>query len=304
MAESPLSYLSTYLLRETLLGRNLAPYSIPGVYSPRNDRAAGDLYLRNYSVRNSPDPLENEPFLTNAYKVNEFGPNGGYDKDISFITDTAPVAPNVGPYGPVPPFTEALLLYSTTYRKNQYIKNKFVPLNAGSNVYSVTDQTILTPGANYQPYWAPQSFVPSLYSPYNVLLQRDPVGDTGLLSEDSYMMQLAAQSLKNNLQYRVDQNIANQTLGRVNILNGLKDPFNLAQILAGKRPVVARDWKITVGGGLLGNASDLLQRFTGTLIPVSPIPGDYFDEDMEQQNYGTAFSQLTAFRDGFVGKLN
>ena len=303
MAESPLSYFSTYFLRESLLGRNLQPYAIPGVFTPRNDRAAGDLFLRNLSVFNTPDPLENEPFLTNAYKVNEFGPNGGYDKDISFITDTAPVSPNVGPYGPTPPFTEALLLYSKTYLKNQYIKNKFVPTNAGSNVFSVTDQTILTPGANYQPYWAPQSFVPSLYSPYNVLLQRDPVGDTGLLSEDSYMMQLAAQSLKNNLQYRVDQNIANQTLGRVNILNGLKDPFNLAQILAGKRPVVARDWKITVGGGLLGNATDLLQRFTGTLIPVSPIPGDYFDEDMEQQNYGTAFSQLTAFRDGFVGKL-
>ena len=64
MAESPLSYFSTYFLRETLLGRNLAPYSVPGVFSPRNDRAAGDLFLRNISVVNSPDPLENEPFLT------------------------------------------------------------------------------------------------------------------------------------------------------------------------------------------------------------------------------------------------
>jgi hypothetical protein len=116
-------------------------------------------------------------------------------------------------------------------------------------------------------------------------------------------MKQSAQNLKDNLQYRVDQNIQNQTLGRLNILNGLKDPFNLAQILAGKRPIVARDWKITVGGGILGNGMDILQRFAGVTIPVSPIPGDYFDEDMEERNFGTAFSQLKAFRDGFVGKL-
>lgn len=306
MAESPLSYFSTYILRQDLLARNLAPYKVPGVYSGKNDRAAGDLFLRNLSVVNTPDPLENEPYLTNAYKVNEYGPNGGFDKDISFITDTAPVPPNVGPYGATPPFTNALLDYSKTYQKNQYIKNKFVPTNAGPGfnyVFSVTDQTILTPGGSYQPYWLPPSFVPSLYSPYNILLQGDPVGDEGLLSADSYMMQNSAKNLKDNLQYRVDQNVATQTLGRLNILNGLKDPFNLAQILAGKRPIVARDWKITVGGGILGNGMDILQRFAGVTIPVSPIPGDYFDEDMEQKNYGTAFSQLSAFRDGFVGKL-
>ena len=146
-----------------------------------------DLYLTNYSVINSPDPLVNEPYLTNAYKRNEFGPSGGYDKDISFITDTAPTTPNVGPYGATPPFTNALLAYSTTYQKQQYIKNKYAPSNAGAGgfnyIYSITDQTIVTPGAPYQPYWLPPSFVPSIYSPYNILLQKDPLGDSGLLSE-------------------------------------------------------------------------------------------------------------------------
>jgi outer membrane protein OmpA-like peptidoglycan-associated protein len=307
MAESPLSYFSTYTLRLNLLVRNLPAYKVPGVYTGKDDRAAGDLILTDYSVKNSPDPLVNEPFLTDEYKRNTFGPNGGYDKDISFITDTAPTKPNVGPYGATPPFTNALLAYSTTYQKGQYIKNKYVPTNAGAGgfnyIFSVTDQTIITPGAPYQPYWLPPSFVPSLYSPYNILLQGDPVGDTGLLSADSNMMKLSAKNLKDNLQYRVDQNVANQTIGRVNILNGLKDPFNLAQILAGKRPVIARDWKITVGSGILGNGMDILQRFAGVTVPVSPIPGDYFDEDMEQKNYGSAFSQITAYRDGFVGKL-
>lgn len=300
MAESPLSYFSTYILRQDLLARNLRPYKVPGVYTGKDDRAAGDLYLRNLSVVNTPDPLENEPYLTNAYKVNEFGPLGGFDKDISFITDTAPTPVNVGPYGPTPPFTEALILYTNTYRTSAVVKNRFSPIGGFTLVYNITDTQVI-PTNN--PYWAPPSFVPSLYSPYNILLQGDPVGDEGLLSADSNTMKLSAKNLKDNLQYRVDQNVYNQTIGRLNILNGLKDPFNLAQILAGKRPIVARDWKITVGSGILGNGMDILQRFGGVTIPVSPIPGDYFDEDMEQQNYGTAFSQLAAFRDGFVGKL-
>jgi hypothetical protein len=73
---SPLSYFSTFFLRQQLLSRNLPPYRVPGVYSGIDDRASGDLLLRNFSVINSPDPLENEPFLTNAYKINEFGPSG------------------------------------------------------------------------------------------------------------------------------------------------------------------------------------------------------------------------------------
>ena len=290
-----------------MLARNLPAYNVPGVYSGVNDRAAGDLYLRDYSVKNSPDPIPNEPFLTDEYKRNTFGPNGGYDKNISFITDTAPTKPNVGPYTSTPPFTTALLTYSTSYQQTQYVKNKYVPTNAGPGgfnyVFSVTDQTIITPGIKYQPYWAPPSFVPSIYSPYSIIIQKDPTGDSGPLSADSNMMKLSAQNLKNNLQARVDQNVANQTIGRLNILNGLKDPFNLAQILAGKRPIVARDWKITVGGGVLGNGMDILQRFAGITFPVSPIPGDYFDEDLEEKNYGTAFSQISAYRDGFVGKL-
>ena len=311
MAESPLSYFSTFILRQNLLGRNLPPYNVPGVYSGKNDRAAGDLFLRDSSVINTPDPLVNEPFLTDAYKRNEYGPNGGYDKDISFITDTEPTQPNQGAYGPTPPFLNAIVRYNFTFRAANAVRNKYAPIpsvdltqSAQTSYTFVYDNSIdRTVIPLFENYWAPPSFVPSLYTPYNILLQGDPVGDDGLLSEDSETMKVSAKNLKDNLQYRVDQNVRNQTIGRLNILNGLKDPFNLAQILAGKRPLVARDWKITVSGGILGNGMDILQRFAGVTVPVSPIPGDYFDEDMEEKNYGSAFSQITAYRSGFVGKL-
>jgi outer membrane protein OmpA-like peptidoglycan-associated protein len=311
MAESPLSYFSTFILRQNLLGRNLPPYNVPGIYSGKNDRAAGDLFLRDFSVVNTPDPLVNEPYLTDAYKRNEYGPNGGYDKDISFITDTEPTQPNQGAYGPTPPFLNAIVRYNFTFRAANATRNKFAPLpvvditqSAQTSYTFVYDNSIdRTVIPTFQNYWTPPSFVPSIYTPYNILLQGDPVGDDGLLSEDSDPMKLSAKNLKDNLQYRVDQNVRNKTIGRLNILNGLKDPFNLAQILAGKRPLVARDWKITVSGGILGNGMDILQRFAGVTIPVSPIPGDYFDEDMEQKNYGSAFSQIAAYRSGFVGKL-
>ena len=67
MAESPLSYFSTFTLRQDLLARNLPPYTVPGVYTGKNDRAAGDLYLTNYSTNmrdgadlNKPDYISNE----------------------------------------------------------------------------------------------------------------------------------------------------------------------------------------------------------------------------------------------------
>ena len=297
---SPLSYFSTFFLRQQLLSRNLPPYRVPGVYSGIDDRASGDLLLRNFSVINSPDPLENEPFLTNAYKINEFGPSGGFDKDISFITDTAPNSPNTGPYGPFPPFTEALLNYTTTFRTAAVVKNRFSPQGGFTNIYNISDRQVI-PTNN--PYWSPPSFQPSIYTPYNIILQGDPVGSDGSLSEDSQMMKNAAVFLKNNLQARVNQSIQNQTLGRLNILNGLRDPFNLAQILGGRRPLISRDWKITVGQGILGAGQEILQRFAGVTIPLSPIPGDYFDEDMNQRDSQNTFSQIAAFRDGLVGKL-
>ena len=97
---SQLSFSATKLLRDKLLLRNLTPYTKPGVYSPTSKPAQGDLVQSDVPVVNSPDNLiDDSPFSDKLYPLNEFGPLGGYDKDIGGLINTYPGVPNQGPYG-------------------------------------------------------------------------------------------------------------------------------------------------------------------------------------------------------------
>jgi hypothetical protein len=100
------------------------------------------------------------------------------------------------------------------------------------------------------------------------------------------MAQIAVEQAKKMFQARVDQNVRTETIGRVNILNGLQDPVNLSQILAGRRPIIDRDWKITSGGGnILSQGQDIVQRIAGFTLPFSPIPGDYFESGQSTERF-------------------
>ena len=85
MSQSTLTFPSTQTLRDSLLGRNLSPYSVPGVYSPAVNQIAYEFVQSNYSVINSPDELiANDPFANQLYPLNEYGPTGGYDLNINY----------------------------------------------------------------------------------------------------------------------------------------------------------------------------------------------------------------------------
>ena len=298
---SSLSFAATKAIREKLLLRNLKPYSKPGVFAPQSQPATGELLQNDFNVLDSPDVLiDANPFVNVLGVKNEFGPYGGYNTDISGLISTAQNTPNQGPYGSYPPYTDALELYSVTFQKRQYIKNEYTPDIGYIRYYDIGD--IIKEQKNAT-YWEPPSFRPSLYSPYSILLQEDPAGDSGVVSQDSRMMQIAAERAKYSFQQRVNQNVRSETIGRVNILNGLQDPVNLSQILAGRRPIIDRDWKITSGGGnILSQGQDIVQRIAGFTLPFSPIPGDYFEQDNIQRDFNTTQS-LAQSQGGLTARI-
>ena len=298
---SQLSFAATKYIREKLLLRNLKPYQKPGAFTTNSQPGTGSLVLNDFSVIDSPDGLiDNNPYVKVLGTRNEFNPEGGYNLDISGLISTSQSLSNQGPYGAYPPYTDALEMYSATFQKRQFIKNEYGPRGGYLEIYNIGD--IIKEQKNAV-YWQPPSFAPSLYSPYNILLQIDPLGDNGLLSQDSRMMQLAGEFAKNAFQARVDQNVRSETIGRVNILNGLQDPVNLSQILAGRRPIIDRDWKITSGGSnVLSQGMDIVQRIAGFTLPFSPIPGDYFEQDNLQRDFDSTQS-LARAEGGIVSRI-
>jgi hypothetical protein len=298
---SPLSFAATKFLRDKLLLRNLTPYTKVGVFVPTSQPATGSLLQNDFNVIDSPDVLiDANPFVNQLGVRNEFGPDGGYTLNIDGLINTAQNLSNQGPYGAYPPYTQALQVYSTTFQKAQYIKNEYTPPLGFIRYYDISD--IIRVQRNTT-YWEPPSFQPSSYSPFAILLQADPFGDNGPVSDDSRMMQIAAERAKYSFKQRVDQNVRSETIGRVNILNALQDPINLSQILAGRRPIVDRDWKITSGGGsILSQGQDIVQRIAGFTLPFSPIPGDYFDQDNLQRDFDSTQS-LVRSQQSLAGRI-
>jgi hypothetical protein len=298
---SPLSFNATESLRKKLIGRNLVPYRKPGSFTPPGGKQNYEIILDDYSVIDSPDVLiDDDVFVDGLSKLNEFGPNTDYNRNPNYST-LLPREPNKGEYGFYPQYLDAIENYSKTFQKATVVKNRYAPSNGYDLTYNITEN-ILAKGT-LQPYWEPPSFRPSSYSPYDVILQKVPTGSAGSSTLDSVSAQLSLQYLKKNLEYRVQQNVRNETIGRVALIDALRDPFNVSLLLAGKRPIIYRDWTITNNRGVVGNAVDILQKIAGTYFPVSLIPGDYFDEDVEQQNVGGVKQVIKAFKDGFSGAL-
>src|SRR6056300_1071803 len=81
-----------------------------------------------------------------------------------------------------------------------YINNQYGPPGGYDDRYVVQDvQKIVTQRDEYF------KFVSSFYNPVNILFSTNPQGSNGTVSQDSVMMQIAAKSLKNEMQYRVDE---------------------------------------------------------------------------------------------------
>lgn len=306
MSESTLSFASTETFRNTLMARNLAPYNVVGVYSPQVSNLTYETIQSNYSVINSPDNLiAEDPFVNQFYPLNEFGPDGGFNTTITFNGPLLPVTPNQGPYYPL---INSPIVSQSYYYLNQSVfspnnKNTYRPENGYEYLYSLED--IENINKIFLPYWDPPSFIPSTYSPYEILISNNPNGSDGPLSQDSFMMRLGAESLKDAFETRVAFEIYQMTLGTVNT-QALQDPFNASLLLTGQQPFIFQDWKITIPENPILRAVDLATRLSSAYWPVSPIPGDYFEENIpngQSQQISNALNVVNQLTGGFLGPV-
>ena len=301
MAESSLSFASTSSFRNSLMAKNLAPYSVQGVYTPPANQVNYETILSVSNVIDSPGELiTNDPYAQLLYPLNEYGPNGGYNLDINFNGPPLPVNSNQGEYAPN---DTALDLINEFFIDAAYIQNAYGPNGGYNDLVIITD--IENNNKIYQPYWEPPSFAPSSYSPYNILLSPNPIGSNGLLSQDSFIARFGASELNSLLKRRIDAELFQNTLGQIN-LQSLQDPFEISMMLSGQQPLVYKNWKITVPENPVVAAADFLTRLAGAYWPVSLIPGDYFNDNNENsqtQQTSNALSTVNQLTGGLLGPI-
>ena len=93
---SPLSFDSTKLIRNTLMGKNLGQYTVPGVFTPTANNLNYETVLTFSDVKDSTNN-PNTKYPKDYYVINEFGPDGGYSNTMVLI-NTLNSGPNKGLY--------------------------------------------------------------------------------------------------------------------------------------------------------------------------------------------------------------
>lgn len=291
MSNSPLDLINSDAFRKKLITRNLVPYAKspnrPSIQVPY-EHVQSDL-----SVIDTPDQLIDVPsFANQLYPLNRYGNEGGYEQapDPNGITNTIS---NQGEYGPG--------------QQNAHIVDEgydavrlWRPLNAyadGLNVFdsaeSFSSLETVTPDhdrqGNGQPY--PGPIVPSSYAPLSILLSPDPSGSNGLLSQDSFIARLGAQTLRKEFEERIATRIRLETIGQANILN-VTSGTDLVNILSGQVPILEPNWQITVLANPITAAADFALRLGGSILPTSLIPGSYWDTSINP-GQPTTIQQVT-----------
>jgi len=148
MSDSTLSFVSSSSFRNSLLTRNLTPYSVVGVYTPPVSNINSEITLSNFNVIDSPDELISEnPFADLLYPLNEYGPNDGFDNEITFNGPPLPVTSNKGEYSPN---DTVLDIVNEFFIDAAYIDNYYGPVGGFNDMYGVTTQILGQPV--HQPY--------------------------------------------------------------------------------------------------------------------------------------------------------
>ena len=299
MTESTLSFVSTSSFRNSLMAKNLAKYTVPGVYSPPSGSLNYEISQTVSNVIDSPDTLiSQDPYAQQLYPLNEYGPNGGYNLNITYNNPPLPVNSNQGEYSP----TDTVLdLVNEFFIDAAFIENIYGPEGGFKDM--VVIDSIQNNNRLYLPY---SQFTASFYTPFEILTSVNPVGSNGPLSQDSYLAKIGAQSLKYAFEERVALEIYQHTVGAVN-LQALQDPFEISLLLSGQQPLIYKNWRITVPENPILAAIDLATRLVGAYWPVSPIPGNYFNENElnggQSMQTSTALNVVNQLTGGFLGPI-
>jgi outer membrane protein OmpA-like peptidoglycan-associated protein len=272
---SYLTYVNTEQFRKKLIARNLKPYTVPGAYSPPGGPVTYETVLRDIGVFDSPDDLIRlDPFADVLYRLNAYGPTGGFNKNIN-AGGLANTKSNLGPYDVMDAKLPVLGLPTA---KQIPTFNKY-----STNVVQLESIGYIQQTPTFSIYGNPTSFLASSYTPYQILYNDNPTGTNGPLSQDSSLAQIGAKQLKQSFRDTIAKNIEKSTLGRINLDNAFNDPFSALRLLQGKKEIIENNWTITRPGNLLVRTVDFGARLAGTYYPGSPIPGDYFRATQNQQ---------------------
>ncbi len=296
---SPLDFISSDGFRKKLITRNLTPYA----KSPNRPTLPIDTeYIQSdTSVQDSPDQLIDTPtFANQLYPLNQYGNEGGYEQvpDPGALLNTKS---NEGEYG----FQDANIVDQALPESQRW-----KPLNVFSNgnqlpldsapFFDSLNRPQTTNTSNNQPY--PTTFVPSTYSPLSILLSSDPGGSNGLLSQDSFIVKLGAETLRREFEARIAAQIRQDTIDRANILN-INSGTDIVNILSGVVPLIEPNYTITVTANPILAAANFALRLGGSILPVSPIPGSYFDPNVNPGPQTTIQQLSSAFIRSGVGKF-
>jgi len=280
MTSSPLSFSATQSLRLKLMAMNLEPYFVKESSAPQINRA--DVGTKETQWIES--PLVNQPDLDNVGLLpqaklnilNQYGPENGRGPNALF--KNLGTKSNQGPFNFQTDSTSKFA-ESEQEQKELLVLNRFGPQDGWSDASSELEVSILEPTIRDEyvsDSTKPNLFRPSSYSSSQILLDKDPTGSDGLLSQDSALTQLAATKLRSLFEESIAYEIQQETVGRANGVAALKDPYLGLKIAVGRSPLIEPDWNVTVPDTVIGTAADFISRITGVYSPFSYIPGDYF----------------------------
>ena len=299
---SPLDYISSDGFRKKLMTRNLTPYAkAPNKPSPP---ITYEYQQSDISVQDSPDQLIDEPsFANKLYPLNEWGAEGGYRQvpDPNGLMNTIS---NQGEYGPG---QQDAHIITEGYDAVRYWR----PLNAyadGLNVFDSAESFSSLDTVNVdqdrqgngQPY--PAGLVGSSYTPISILLSSDPQGSNGLLSQDSFIARLGAKVLRDGFQKRIARQVYLDTVAKANVFN-VRSGTDILNLVTGRVPLIEPSYTITVPSNPILAASDFALRLAGSIIPISEIPGSYFDPSINSGQPTTIQQLNNAFRQSTLGNL-
>jgi len=296
---SPLDLINTEGFRKRLITRNLTPYA----KSPnRATLPINTEYIQSdTSVQDSPDQLIDQPtFANQLYPLNQYGNEGGYEQvpDPGALLNTKS---NEGEYG----YQDANIIdqavpESKIWKKiNPYSNGSNGVLDAAEFVQSLNQPRSGIGVYNNQPY---PNYNPSSYSPISILLNADPQGSNGLLSSDSYIARLGAQTLRREFEERIGRQIIQDTVGRANVFN-VRSGTDVLSIVTGRIPLIEPNFRITLLANPITAAADFGLRLAGSTIPLSPIPGSYFDTSINSRQPTTIQQLNNAFRRTATGRF-
>ena len=273
--KSFLSFASTKTFRDLLVGKNLAAYKVVGVFSPSVGNLNYETILTDSPVIDSPDSyITDDPFAKKLYPLNQYGPEGGYNIDITYNGAPLSVNSNQGEYSPK---DTKMDLLNEFFIDLSYNENVYGPSGGYQNMVTITD--IQNNNKLYENYWGPPSFVPSTYTSSEIFNNKNPNGSNGTLSSDSFIAKLGVSYLQGLFKVRVDDELLRNDFSK-NTLQLLKDANQASLLATGKRPLSYKNWSITVPENQNSFQKNLKTRLNGEFYPTSPIPGDYFTPNL------------------------